>query len=58
MIVKLVVANSMIILMLLGVTWKQSDWINVFIKVWLVLSAIASLVALMRLEGYIVKLGG
>ena len=57
MITKLIVTMSMLTCGLLGIIWNRTGWINTLIKVSLVLLAVANLILLLKLEGYIVKGG-
>jgi len=57
MIMKLIIVSNMLTCGLLGTIWNCKGWINAFIKIWLVLVAVADLVILLKLEGYIIKGG-
>lgn len=47
---------NMILFGLLVLLWSTKQWVNVMIKFLLLLAAVANLLMLMYLEGYIVKI--
>ena len=55
MITELIVANCMIGLFILGLTWNSKDLANIIVKVWVTVTATSMLLLLLKLEGYITK---
>jgi hypothetical protein len=56
MLLKCLLAFNLCFLGLMGLIWSTKHWVNVFIRIILWALAVANLLALMRIEGYIVKI--
>lgn len=54
--IKYLLGINMCLLGILGFAWSKSQWLNIILKIVLMMLAIANLLALMRIEGYIVKI--
>jgi hypothetical protein len=56
MAIKYLLGINMCLLGILGFSWSKSHWLNFILKIILMMLAIANLLALMRIEGYIIEI--